>query len=206
MPKFDELPFKDRPDLSPFLIHFTKNSESDNGLTAFDNLCLILETGKVRGSGSSKGFVKGPNEASCFMDVPFMSLKYVFTKDNVKPERPRYEPYGVLVTKRYAYNKGARPVLYLSDNETLRLCIPGSELWRVVKLETDKNGNWISWLHEREWRKKGDFSLPRTSLAALVKTATESEKLAELIRNKNYTCSPRSVIPLKIVCQGLTLM
>ena len=92
MPKFDELPFRDRPDLSPYLIHFTKNSESEDRYTAFDNLCSILQTGEVWGSDSSKGFVKGPNEASCFMDVPFMSLKHVFTKDNVKRDRPRYEP------------------------------------------------------------------------------------------------------------------
>lgn len=128
MPTFDELPFRDRPDLTPFLIHFTKNSESEDGYTAFDNLCHILETGEVWGSASSKGFVKGPNPASCFMDVPFMSLKYVFTKDNVRRDRPRYEPYGVLVGKRYAYRMGARPVLYLSDSETERLHIPTSEL------------------------------------------------------------------------------
>ena len=78
MPTFDELPFKDRPDLSPFLLHFTKNTEGENNYTAFDNLCHILQTGKINGSDSSKGFVKGPNKASCFMDVPFMSLKVCF--------------------------------------------------------------------------------------------------------------------------------
>ena len=206
MPKFDELPFKDRPDLSPYLFHFTKNTESDDDYTAFENLCHILETGKIWGSDSSKGFVKGPNKASCFMDVPFMSLKYVFTQDNTKRDRPRYEPYGILVTKEYAYSKGARPVLYLSDNEISRLKIPPNELWRAVKLDVDKNDNWISWLHEREWRKKGNFPLPTNSIAALVKTTSEAKKLSKLIENKKYKCKPRSVIPLGITCQGLTLM
>jgi len=100
MPAFDELPFTDRPDLSPFLLHFTKNTECEDNYTAFDNLFNILETGEIYGSGSSKGFVKSPNKASCFMDVPFMSLKYVFTEDNTKHERPRYEPYGILVLKQ----------------------------------------------------------------------------------------------------------
>lgn len=206
MPKFDELPFTDRPDLSPYLLHFTKNTEGEDNYTAFDNLCNILETGEIYGSDSSKGFIKGPYEATCFMDVPFMSLKYVFTEDNTKHDRPRYEPYGVLVTKRYAYKMGARPVLYLSDKETTRLNIPPNELWRVVKLNVDKSGNWISWLHEREWRKKGDFSLPKTSIAALVKTSREAKKLSKLIENEKYKCKPRSVIPLGIVCQRLTLM
>ncbi len=206
MPKFDELPFTDRPDLSPFLLHFTKNTESENDYTAFDNLCNILEKGEIWGSDSNKGFIKGPNTASCFMDVPFMSLKYVFTEDNTKHDRPRYEPYGILVTKKYAYSKGARPVLYLSNNETSRLKIPPNELWRVVKLDVHADGNWISWLHEREWRKKGDFSLPSISIAALVKTSREAKKLSKLIESKKYKCKPRSVIPLGIICQGLTLM
>ena len=206
MPRFDELPFRDRPDLSPYLFHFTKNSENDDEFTAFGNLCHILKSGEIWGSDSSKGFVKGPNKASCFMDVPFMSLKYVFTEDNTKHDRPRYEPYGVLVSKTYAYQKGARPVLYLSEREVTRLRIPRNEWWRIVKLEADSSGNWISWLHEREWRKKGDFLLPSTSIAALVKTTKEAKKLSNLIKNRNYKCKPRSVIPLGIVCQGLTLM
>lgn len=203
MPTFDELPFKERPDLSPYLIHLTKNSKSDDGYTAFENLCSILETGEIRGSD---GFVRGPHKASCFMDVPFMSLKYVFTKDNVRPARPRYEPYGVLVTKTTAYKRGARPVLYLSDEEIASLRIPRSELWRVVKHEVDLKGNWISWLHEREWRSKGNFRVPSNMYAALVNTVDEAKKLTQLIKNKKYKSRPRSVIPLAIVCQGLTFM
>ncbi len=207
MPTFNELPFRDRPDLSPYLFHFTKNTEREDDYTAFDNLCHILETGEIWGSNSSKGFVKGPNKASCFMDVPFMSLKHVFTKDNTKRDRPRYEPYGIMVRKDFAYKKGARPVLNLSDDEIVRLCIPRNELWRVVKLDVDNSGNWISWLHEREWRKKGNFPLPsNTAIAALVKTSREAKKLSKLIEKEKYKCKPHAVIPLSVVCQGLTLM
>ena len=206
MPYFDELPFHDRPDLSPYLIHFTKNSKRADGYTAFGNLCNILETGRIWGSNTSKGFIKGPNKAVCFMDVPFMSLKYIFTEDNTKRDRPRYEPYGVLVSKQYAYSNGARPVLYLSDRETTRLGIPDEELWRVVKLYADSDGNWICWLQEREWRKKGRFYLPSKSIAALVKTTKEAQKLTGIIESENYKCKPTSVIPLGVVCQGLTLM
>ena len=53
MPKFDELPFTDRPDLSPFLLHFTKNSEAEDDYTAFENLCHILESGEIWGSDTS---------------------------------------------------------------------------------------------------------------------------------------------------------
>jgi len=141
------------------------------------------------------------------MDVPFMSLKHVFTKDNTKRDRPRYEPYGIMVKKNLAYPKGARPVLNLSDEEIARLNIPQNELWRVVKLDVDKSGNWISWLHEREWRKKGNFPLPsNTAIAALVKTPKEVKELSKFIENKKCKCKPYTVIPLRVVCQGLTLM
>lgn len=203
MPHFDELPFRVRPDLSPFLIHFTKNSETDDEYTAFDNLCNILETGEIWGTHR---FVRGSNKATCFMDVPFMSLKYIFTEENTKRDRPRYEPYGILVAKQHAYRKGARPVLYMSNKECLDMKIPRAEWWRVVRLYADRKGNWISWLHEREWRKKGDFPLPSTCIAALVDTSSEARKLTKLILSENYKCKPRAVIPLSIVCQGLTLM
>lgn len=71
---FKELPFNKHPDLTPYLIHLTRNSERENKNSALDNLISILKTGKIWGSDAS-GYIKGPNTASCFMDVPFMSLK-----------------------------------------------------------------------------------------------------------------------------------
>ena len=122
-------------------------------------LSTFLETGKIWGSSSKKGLHQGPEQSACFMDVPFASLKYVLTPENSDPQSPRYEPYGIAVTKRYAYDKGCRPVLYFSNAETTDLRIPRSKLWRVVRLEVSKKG-WISWLHEHEWRCEGEFTLP----------------------------------------------
>jgi hypothetical protein len=36
------------------------------------------------------------------MDVPFASLKYVLTPEDADPQKPRYEPFGVIVTKTSA--------------------------------------------------------------------------------------------------------
>jgi hypothetical protein len=97
-------------------------------------------------------------------------------------------------------------VLYLSDEETETLNIPYSELWRVVRFEVTKD-NWISWIHEREWRSKGNFKLPRRIPAAFVKTTTEAEKLSKKVakatEKKPWACTPLSVIPLEVLCQGL---
>lgn len=204
LPDFDDLPFNERPDLTPYIVHLTKNTKKVDEYSAFQNLVNILQTGEIWGSKKEKGFIKGPNPAACFMDVPFAALKYVLNPRDTDPERPRYEPYGVIVTKQFAYNHGCRPVLYLSNDEMQKLRIPDSEKWRVVRFEVSKQG-WISWLHEREWRCKGSFRMPSPFFGALVKTAAEADKLSNLIHEdrENFKAVPRSIIPLTVICQGL---
>ncbi|MCY4385695.1 MAG: hypothetical protein OXC18_01185 [Desulfurellaceae bacterium] len=199
-----DFPFYDRPDLTPFLVHLTKNSEDENGRSAYKNLVNILQTGKILGSGTKKGFIKGPNRAACFMDIPFAALKHVLNEENADPENPRYEPYGVVVTKKNAYRKGCRPVLYLSNAELERIEIPEQELWRVVRLEGVEERD-VNWLHEREWRAKTDFKLPPNAFAALVSSPAEARKLTRHIQRytDKFQVKPASIIPLKVLCQGL---
>ncbi len=203
MPDFEDLPFFDRPDLTPYLIHLTKNTKASDDFSAFENLVSILQTGKVRGSDKEKGFIKGPNSAACFMDVPFYSLKYILNEENSSPSDPRYEAFGVFVTKKTAYAKGCRPVLYLSNTEIGQLCIPESQLWRVVRFEAGNNG-WISWLHEREWRCKGDYLLPPNA-GVLVKNSKYAERLNQRLNKEHdeFKVQPRTIIPLTVLCQGL---
>jgi hypothetical protein len=198
------LPFFERPDLSPFLVHLTKNTKADDGNAAFDNLVSILMMGRVNGSTKSTGFIKGTSPASCFMDIPLGCLKYILNEQNTKPDRPRYEPFGVVITKEFAYSNGCRPVLYLSNEEVDKLAIPKTELWRVVRLES-VNGKGVNWLHEREWRAKGDFILPSKLRAVLVKDTKSAERLQKRIAQKPdlFTATPASIIPLTVLCQGL---
>lgn len=202
MPEFEELPFFERPDLSPFLVHLTKNTRAEDEYSAYNNLVSILLAGEIHGSGK-KGYIKGTKTATCFMDVPFYSLKYILNGENSDPVDPRYEAFGVFVTKKHAYRKNCRPVLYLSDDETKRLRIPPGELWRVVRFEADKD-NWISWLHEREWRCEGDYKLPPDA-GVVVKNSSYVERLQERIRKepKAFKVHPRAILPLTILCQGL---
>jgi hypothetical protein len=181
MANFKDLHFDRRPDLTPYLLHLTKRSATD-GWTAFENLQSILLTGIINGSDNS-GFVKGPNTAACFMDVPFAALKYVLNMRDAGSDTPRYEPYGIFIHKKYAYSHGCRPVMYLSNTELRKLRIPDDERWRVVRLEANDT-SWISWLHEREWRCKGDFSLPTQPIGALVKNTKDLQKLSELIQEE----------------------
>lgn len=96
---YKELPFRDRSDLTPYLIHLTKNTKEDDEYSAYDNLLSILKKGEIWGSTNS-GFIKGRgNTAVCFMDIPFSSLKYVLNEENSSSSHPRYEPYGIFVEK-----------------------------------------------------------------------------------------------------------
>ena len=39
LPEFEDLPFYDRPDLTPYLVHLTKNSKKEDGFSAFEKSC-----------------------------------------------------------------------------------------------------------------------------------------------------------------------
>ncbi|MCM1566074.1 MAG: hypothetical protein NC238_09045 [Dehalobacter sp.] len=205
-PEFEDLPFFERPDLTPYLIHLTKNTVKEDEYSAFENLVNILKGGEIWGSDKTRGFIKGPNTATCFMDVPFISLKYILNEDNCDPNDPRYEPYGIFVSKKLAYKKNCRPVLYLSDDEMKTLGIPEEEKWRVVKFEVSKKG-WISWIHEREWRCKGSFELPE-EVNVLVKSIKDCRKLQRrVLKNPDsFKTKPKIILPLNVVCQGLNYL
>ncbi len=201
--EFNDLPFNARPDLTPYLLHLTKTGMIGNKRrTAYENLVNILQEGKIRAS-EKRGFIKGPNSATCFMDVPFASMKYVLTPENRDPEKPRYEPYGICILKTTAYSKGCRPVLYLSDQEIKDIRIPQAQLWRVVKLEV-RDESWISWLHEREWRCKGNMNLSKSPIV-FVRNPNHAQKLQNEIAKASpgtFKCVPRSIIPFSVICQG----
>ncbi|WP_238900631.1 hypothetical protein [Clostridium sp. YIM B02500] len=72
--EFEDLQFEERLDLSPYLIHLTRNTKKVDNYSALNNLVSILQLGCIWGS-VNEGYIKGCNKASCFMDAPFPSLK-----------------------------------------------------------------------------------------------------------------------------------
>lgn len=198
--KLKELPYYERPDLTPYLIHLTKTSGKT---TALENLTSILQDGVIQRTDS---FIKSASrkrgvKAACFMDVPFAALKYVCSSKNAK----RYQPYGVVVKKRSVYQQGGRPVLYLSNREREELDIPMKQLWRVVSLEYDRKADtWIDWQHEREWRCPKEFNLKKATCIALVKSVEDVKELQARIdeQRDQFRCIPITIIPLAVICQG----
>ncbi|MEL0660208.1 hypothetical protein V6255_13805 [Psychromonas arctica] len=206
MSDFNKLPFSTRPDLSPYLVHLTKRTEnSGSKRNAFSNLIDILMAGELIGSDHT-GYIKGPNTATCLMDIPISALKHVLNEENTNPDRPRYEPYGIVLKKPVAYQSGCRPVMYLSDDELIDLAIPVNEIWRVVRLEVNDEGSkWISWMHEREWRARGNLTLPSEVVAVLVKDLEDVKEFNKILdeRFMEFKSIPLSVLPLEVICDGL---
>jgi hypothetical protein len=99
--KLTELPYYERPDLTPYLIHLTKAS---NDQTAIENLISILKNGLIEGTD---GYVQQAAfgkvaKVACFMDVPFAALNMSV---------PRRTPDGMNLTvsscrKKSSTNKG----------------------------------------------------------------------------------------------------
>jgi hypothetical protein len=198
--KLRELPYYERPDLTPYLIHLTRKSP---GRTALANLFRILRSGVIKGTGSfvQGGKSKNGVKAACFMDVPFAALKYVCSSKNSE----RYEAYGIVVRKQNVYLQGGRPVLYMSDDEQVEFNIPPEQLWRVVSLEYDRKADaWIDWQHEREWRCPIEFNLKKAGCIALVKSIKDVTELQAQISQTRapFNCVPLSIIPLSVICQG----
>ena len=148
-----------RPDITRALIHLTGDRTSSEGCSAEQALQSILDEGKIRGSGST-GFIKGMNTATCFTEMPLSSLKY-FIKTSLAKHKYKY--YGIAIPKTKGWAIGARPVIYLPDEEAE--WIPPEEKWRHVRFEHD---NHIDFTHEREWRCKGDFDLTGSGIYVIV--------------------------------------
>jgi hypothetical protein len=140
------------------LAHFTRTSRDG---TALDHLVTILQEGQIRGSAR---MIPGKRPVVCFFDGPIVGLGRVLRPAN----RHRYEPFGVAINKRYAFTKGARPVIYIPLAEGKRL-LPPDELWRVVALDLEQAPP-VDWTFEREWRISGNLEIPAHGTVALVKS------------------------------------
>ena len=108
---------KSRPDLTDYLIHWTREQTIDgNTLPAFQVLKQIVLCGTLRPSfaprhrvtvGGVQNTIRGPHAAVCFTEQP---LDAFIKSCETLPDR--YRPYGVAVRKDALFRLGARPVTY----------------------------------------------------------------------------------------------
>jgi hypothetical protein len=138
---------------------------------AFEVLKEILASGLIRASGN-EGYVKGNQRAACLTEVP-LSAVHEFAAPP-KEQKARFRFYGICLSKAAAFAMGARPVIYLPDDEAA--WIPPEHKWRHVRFEHGA----VDFTHEREWRALGDLALSKApGLYVLVWSATEAREILE---------------------------
>lgn len=174
-----------RRDVGDLLFHFTRSpgegfvtwrspfgGETSMPSSAFAVLKKILTEGKLQATST---WTYGQN-CVCFTEAPITEFNAIFPLVVIaasKQERPRYEPYGVAVSKKWLFQQGGRPVIYDSPDA---LSILSEDLkYRFVPYDPE---NGIDYAWEREWRIKTNALLldPQYTLV-VVPTADEAFRL-----------------------------
>ncbi|MFC1993104.1 hypothetical protein ACFLV3_04780 [Chloroflexota bacterium] len=148
-----------RRDMGDLLFHFTRASEQEkiswtsaHGSTitadnsAYNVLRKILDEETL--IGTSK-WTYGKN-CVCFTEAPITEFNSIFSLVSLaasKQERPRYQPYGIAVDKKWLFQQGGRPVIYDKPGDLDKL--PETLKYRFVPFDP-ATGVDFTW--EREWR------------------------------------------------------
>ena len=148
-----------RPDLSPYLFHFT------SGPTPIENMKSILSQRKLK---SDRGYI-------CLTDSPLSMLGEQFKYMDKFP-RQMYSQYGIGFTRDVLIRGyGCRPVIYGDGDE--RKLIAASLMWRYEPLDIFTHD--YTWL--REWRIAGnEFDFSGINMSDIIVIAPTQEALDEI--------------------------
>lgn len=131
----------EREDLSTYLVHFIRGDSYEE---AFRTLTSIVSGSQLLGG---TGFIRGNYRCVCFSEAPIKALGQMLMKPSV--HGVRYKPFGVILTKKWLFERGGRPVIYEADLEYASL--PEEVRWRHVRYEPHVEPA-IDFSWEREWR------------------------------------------------------
>ncbi|MBN4047204.1 hypothetical protein JYU05_01505 [bacterium AH-315-P13] len=128
-----------RSDISNSLIHFTKGKDMAD---AFENLISIISNMALIGNN---GMIKGGYKCVCFSEAPLSAIKNGLVNQDYYS---KYSPFGIMVSKKWLFKKGGRPVIYQKEEEYNDL---SSNAWRHVTFDLSEE-QLIDFTWEREWR------------------------------------------------------
>lgn len=131
-----------RSDISSNLVHFTSGADYED---SFERLQKILSDRKLIGGARC---IKGRYNCVCFSEAPLPTLgERGLVNDSYYS---RYSPFGIVVSKRWLFSVGGRPVIYQPDAEYENL--PESHRWRHVRYDLPEKSPTTDFTWEREWR------------------------------------------------------
>jgi hypothetical protein len=140
-----------RDDISDKLVHLTKGIGVDPLMhreEAARTLDKILKDQALLGG---TGFIKGKHQCVCFSEAPISKLSQILAVRDSNAFK--YQPYGLIVSKKWLFARGGRPVIYGPANEYNML--PNAMKYRHVRFYLSKKYD-VDHSWEREWRIKTD--------------------------------------------------
>jgi hypothetical protein len=139
-----------RDDVSDKLVHLTKGTGSDAAKHREEAAAILVNILDQRKLVGGTGFIKGSHKCVCFSEAPIGKLAHILAiKEN---EKFKYQPYGIIVGKRWLFEKEGRPVIYGPDADYAIL--PDTMKHRHVRFDLGKQDIDYTW--QREWRIKTD--------------------------------------------------
>lgn len=171
-----------RRDVGDLLFHFTRSIEPKRISVSFSKgytlsmdgsassvLKKILYEEKLLGTSC---WTHG-EDTICFTESPIQEFNSVFSLVTIassQAERPRYEPYGIAVSKKWLFEQGGRPVIY--DHPDAFSGYPQSLRYRFVQYNPSDG---IDFTWEREWRiKASELKLDPKHTLVVVPTSEEA--------------------------------
>lgn len=174
-----------RPDISHHLIHFTRGVTD---ASAFKRLLKIIKDKKLIGSNNK---IKGKYRCVCFSEAPLKSLSGGLVNEDYYSG---YSPFGIMVSKKWLFEQGGRPVIYQPSSEYKEL--PESHRWRHMTFELRDGRSFSNFTWEREWRIQcNELSFDSASAAIIIRDASWLTRLVgEHDEDQDYTVMQYSVI------------
>ena len=164
-----------RPDISKSLIHLVRDK---NGLSTENIFDKIISEKTIVGSNEN---IRGKFRCICFSETPISAIGQIIA---IKDTDFHYGSYGFMFSKKYLFDKGARPVIYQPDSDYHLL--PESLQYRHVRFDIDKT----DWTWEREWRLRTDeLNLDPESVTLIIPSRDKIEEYKEKAFKANVTVS-----------------
>ncbi len=151
-----------RDDLSDRLVHLTRGETEQ---AAANRFLSIVEKGAIQGGTTC---IRGGYRCVCFSEAPLSKLAAILA--NPGDHGMRYSPFGAMVSKRWLYERGGRPVIYQADHEFDSL--PEDLRYRHVRYEPDA----VDFTWEREWRIQVDELALQPEETTLIAPTREWER------------------------------
>ena len=120
------------------------------------------------------GHIGGHVRCVCFTEAPVAKLSQILAVPGV--HGMRYEPFGIMATKRWLFSRGGRPVIYQPEAESDLL--HEVQQYRHVRDDGPKTASDCTW--EREWRiRTAELPLDLDNATAVVPTRAGEEWFQE---------------------------